>query len=129
VTRALLIALGGALGTLLRYLTALAAARWCGTDFPYGTLIVNLIGSFLIGAVQVLGAEALRIPDDARLFLATGVMGGLTTYSAFSYETVRLMETGAWVQAWTNIVVTTVLCLALCFLGLSVGRMLVAPRG
>jgi len=129
VARALLISLGGAVGTLLRYLTALAAARWCGTDFPYGTLIVNLVGSFLIGFVQVLGAEALRIPDDARLFLATGVMGGLTTYSAFSYETVRLMETGAWVQAWTNIVVTTALCLALCFLGLSFGRLLVAPRG
>jgi CrcB protein len=127
--RAMLVSLGGALGTLLRYLTALAAVRWFGADFPYGTLIVNLTGSFVIGLVQVLGAEALSIPEDARLFLATGVMGGLTTYSAFSYETVRLMETGAWVQAWTNILVTTALCLALCFLGLSVGRLLVAPRG
>jgi fluoride exporter len=129
VERALLISLGGALGTLLRYLTTLAAVRWFGADFPYGTLIVNLVGSFVIGLVQVLGAEALRIPDDARLFLATGVMGGLTTYSAFSYETVRLMETGAWVPAWTNVVLTTALCLVLCFLGINVGRMLVAPRG
>jgi CrcB protein len=126
--RALLISLGGALGTLLRYLTVVAAARWCGNDFPYVTLIVNLTGSFVIGVVQVLGAEALRISDDARLFLATGVMGGFTTYSAFSYETARLMESNAGVQAWTNIVVTTALCLALCFLGLNVGRMLVAPR-
>src|SRR5262250_419807 len=126
--RALLISLGGALGTLLRYLTALAAVRWCGGDFPYGTLIVNLCGSFVIGLVQALGIEALRISDDARLFLATGVMGGLTTYSAFSYETVRLMEAGAWTRAGVNVAVTTVLCLALCVLGQGVGRMLAGPR-
>jgi fluoride exporter len=126
--RALLISLGGALGTLLRYLTALAAVRWWGTDFPYGTLIVNLTGSFAIGVVQALGIDALRISDDARLFLATGVIGGLTTYSAFSYETVRLMEAGAWTRAGVNVVVTTVLCLALCFLGLGVGRLFAAPR-
>ena len=127
--RALLITLGGGLGTLLRYLTALAAARWLGADFPYGTLIVNLTGSFVIGLVQQLGAEALLIPAGTRLFLTTGMMGGLTTYSTFSYETVRLMEIGAWFQASLNILVTTALCLALCFLGLNVGRMLVAPRG
>jgi fluoride exporter len=129
VERALLITLGGGLGTLLRYLTALAAARWLGADFPYGTLIVNLTGSFVIGLVQQLGAEALLIPAGTRLFLTTGMMGGLTTYSTFSYETVRLMEIGAWFQALLNILVTTALCLALCFLGLNLGRMLVAPRG
>jgi CrcB protein len=127
--RALLISLGGAIGTLLRYLTAVAAARWLAADFPYSTLIVNLTGSFLIGVVQVLGAEALMIPNDARLFLTTGVMGGLTTYSAFSYETVRLMQVGAWSHATINVVVTTVMCLALCFLGVSVGRMLATGRG
>ena len=127
--RALLIMLGGALGTLLRYLASLLAARWFGAEFPYGTLIVNLSGAFVIGLVQELGTEALVIPDNARLFLTTGMMGGLTTYSTFSYETVRLMEIGAWFQALLNILVTTALCLALCFLGLNVGRMLVAPRG
>jgi fluoride exporter len=127
--RALLISLGGAIGTLLRYLTAVAAARWLGGDFPYSTLIVNLTGSFLIGVVQALGAEALMIPNDARLFLTTGVMGGLTTYSAFSYETVRLMQVGAWSEATINVVVTTVMCLALCLLGVSVGRMLATGRG
>lgn len=125
MNRALLIMLGGALGTLLRYLTALAAIRWLGTDFPFGTLIVNLVGSFVIGLVQELGA-GLLIPDDARLFLATGMMGGMTTYSAFSYESVRLMEIGAWSQASFNVIGTTVLCLALCFLGMSLGRMILA---
>ena len=127
--RALLISFGGALGTLLRYLTALATAHWLGTDFPYGTLIVNLTGSFVIGLVQALGTEALMIPDDARLFLTTGMMGGLTTYSTFSYETIRLMELGAWSQVWINVLVTTILCLGLCFLGISLGRLLVSARG
>jgi fluoride exporter len=129
VERALLITFGGALGTLLRYVTSVLAARWFGTEFPYGTLIVNLSGAFIIGLVQQLGTEALVIPDNVRLFLTTGMMGGLTTYSTFSYETVRLMEVGSWSQAWINILVTTVICLSLCFLGMGVGRMLVTLRG
>jgi len=128
VERALLITLGGAIGTLLRYITSLLAAQWFGTEFPYGTLIVNLSGAFVIGVVQHLGMEGLMIPDNTRLFLTTGMMGGLTTYSTFSYETVRLMETGAWSQAWINIFVTTVICLSLCFVGMSVGRIIVSLR-
>ena len=126
--RALLITFGGAIGTLLRYLVSLLAAHWLGTEFPYGTLIVNVSGAFVIGLVQQLGTEALLIPDNLRLFLTTGMMGGMTTYSTFSYETVRLMEAGSWNQAWVNILVTTVICLSLCFLGMGVGRMLVTPR-
>lgn len=120
--RLLLICLGGAIGTGLRYVTAVAAAQWFGAEFPYGTLIVNLAGSFVIGLLQQLGLEALTIPDNVRLFLTTGMMGGLTTYSTFSYETIRLMEASAWSQAWINILVTTVLSLGLCFLGIAVGR-------
>jgi fluoride exporter len=125
----LLICLGGSIGTGLRYLTALLAARWFGADFPYGTLIVNLVGAFVIGFVQQLGTEALLIPDNTRLFITTGMMGGLTTYSAFSYETVRLMESEAWSEAWINIVVTTTISLSLCFLGIAVGRGLMLLRG
>ena len=127
--RALLITLGGAIGTALRYFVSLIAARWFGSEFPYGTLIVNLSGAFIIGLVQELGAETLLIPDNTRLFLTTGMMGGLTTYSTFSYETVRLMEANAWSQAWINISVTTVICLSLCFLGMAVGRALLTFRG
>jgi CrcB protein len=127
--RALLITLGGAIGTALRYFASLLAARWFGSEFPYGTLIVNLSGAFIIGLVQELGTETLLIPDNMRLFLTTGMMGGLTTYSTFSYETVRLMEANAWSQAWINIFVTTVICLSLCFLGIAVGRLLLTFRG
>lgn len=129
VERVLLIALGGALGTVLRYLTSGLAAQWLGVDFPYGTLIVNLVGSFLIGVIHQVGTESLVLPDDVRWFLTTGVMGGLTTYSAFSYETVRLMEARAWAVAWINVVVTTASCLTLCFLGIAAGRLLLGFRG
>jgi len=127
--RLLLISLGGAIGTALRYLTSVLAARWFGTEFPYGTLIVNLSGAFIIGLVQQIGTQTALIPDTTRLFITTGMMGGLTTYSAFSYETVHLMEVGAWHHAWINVVVTTVACLLLCFLGIAVGRLLVTSRG
>jgi CrcB protein len=129
VERLLLIALGGAIGTVLRYLASLVAVRWFGAEFPYGTLIVNLSGAFIIGLVQELGTETTLVSDTVRLFLTTGMMGGLTTYSTFSLETVRLMEANAWHQAWINIVVTTTICLSLCFLGIGIGRLLLSLRG
>lgn len=126
--RVLLVAAGGAIGSALRYLVATVTLAWLGPSFPWGTLVVNLVGSFLIGLVQQLATEALVLSEETRLFLTTGVMGGLTTYSAFSYESVRLFETGAAWQAWFNIVLTTAACLTLCFLGLTAGRVLMAPR-
>lgn len=128
MTPLVLVALGGALGSALRYLVVTAALAWLGPAFPWGTLAVNLAGSFLIGLVQQLATEGLLLGEDARLFLTAGVLGGLTTYSAFSYETVRLLETGAWWPAWLNVLLTTAACLTLCFLGLTTGRLLLAPR-
>ena len=126
--RFLLICLGGAIGTGLRYVTAILALRWLGGDFPYGTLMVNVIGSFLIGLIQQVGLTSPLIPDTTRLFLTVGIMGGLTTYSSFSYETLRLAQLGAWGQASLNILLTTVLCLAVCVLGIAAGRALVGAR-
>ena len=120
--RVILVAVGGAVGSVLRYLTSGLAARWLGVDFPYGTLIVNVTGSLLIGVVQALAKEAAVIPEPARLFLSAGVMGGFTTYSAFAYETVGLIETGAWPRALANVAVTTLGCLGVCAVGLAVAR-------
>jgi CrcB protein len=128
VTRVLLVAAGGAVGSVLRYLVATAALAWLGPGFPWGTLLVNLAGAFLIGLVQQAAAEALLLSEETRLLLSTGLLGGLTTYSAFSYESVRLLETGAWWVAWLNVAVTTGACLALCALGLGTGRLLLGPR-
>lgn len=126
--RFIYICLGGAIGTGLRYLTGTLAIRWLGVDFPYGTLIVNVVGSFLIGLIQQVGVTSPLIPETTRLFLTVGIMGGLTTYSSFSYETLRLAQLGAWGQAWVNVLVTTALCLAVCFLGIAAGRVIVESR-
>ncbi len=88
-----------------------------------GELGVNLVGSFLIGLVQYLAAAHV-VSEESRVLLSTGVMGGLTTYSAFSYETVRLAQLGDWRAASLNIGVTTILCLALCVAGMALGRLL-----
>ena len=124
-----LVCLGGAAGSGLRYLVGLAALRWLGADFPYGTMIVNLVGAFAIGLIQEVAAETLMIPEPLRLFLTVGVMGGLTTYSSFAFETVRLAESGAWWAAAINVALTTAACLLLCVLGMGAGRLLVSPRG
>ena len=124
-----LVAVGGAAGSVLRYLTNGLALRWFGLDFPYGTLIVNVVGSLLIGLVQALAEKSTVLPEPARLFLSVGVMGGFTTYSAFSYETVRLVELDAFGRALANVVVTTLVCLGVCVVGLAAGRYVVSLRG
>ena len=126
--RFLLICLGGAIGTGLRYVTATLAVRWLGVDFPYGTLIVNIVGSFLIGLIQEVGLTSSLIPDTTRVFLTVGIMGGLTTYSSFSYETLRLAQLGAWTHAWLNVLLTTALCLTVCVFGIAAGRALVSAQ-
>ena len=118
-----LVCLGGAVGSGARYLVAVGAGRWIGVDFPWGTLAVNLVGAFFIGLVQEL-AGARLLSESSRLLLGAGVMGGLTTYSTFSFETVRLVQTGAWRAASLNVIVTTVLSLALCAAGIATGRTL-----
>jgi CrcB protein len=127
--RLALICLGGAVGTGARYLLGGVVASWAGPDFPYGTLLINVLGSFLIGVVQQVGLTSLLIPDTLRLVLAVGVMGGFTTYSSFSYETIRLLEAGSWLAASVYVALTTALCLACCVAGLSLGRVLIEGKG
>ena len=124
--RFMLVCLGGAIGSGLRYLVGGLALRWLGADFPYGTFIVNVVGSFLIGLIQEVALTSALIPEPTRLFLTVGIMGGLTTYSSFSYDTLHLMQTGAWGYAWVYILVTTAVCLGVCLLGIALGRVLVA---
>ena len=125
MTRLVLVCAGGAVGSGLRYLTGMLAVHWLGAGFPYGTLAVNLVGAFLIGFLQQFAGGL--IPEETRLLLVVGMLGGLTTYSAFAYETVRLMSLAEWAKAWANVTVTTVLSLALCWLGMAVGRVFTGP--
>ena len=122
MTRFALICLGGALGTGERYLTALWAASAFGPSFPAGTLIVNVLGSFLLGFLM--GLSPL-FSANVRLMLTTGVMGGFTTYSTFNYETTNYFRQGAWLMGATNIAATLTGCLAAGLAGLALARLVV----
>jgi fluoride exporter len=96
MSKLLLVCAGGAIGSGARYLVGTFALATWGSGFPWGTLAVNLAGSFLISVVMYLGLEVGPIGPDLRLFLAVGVMGGFTTYSSFNHETLSLAQRGQW---------------------------------
>lgn len=89
-----------------------------GRAFPYGTFVVNIIGSYFIGLVMELGLTSTVIPDTLRIGLTVGFMGGLTTFSSFSYETFKLLEDGQFLMAFTNILASVAVCLAFTWLGI-----------
>ena len=121
------VCLGGAFGSGARYLLSGWVMQQLGPTFPWGTLAVNTIGSFLLGALMFLGIEAGALSPTVRLALTTGVMGGFTTYSTFSYETMRYLQDGTWALALLNVAVTVVVCLAACFLGWGLAQWLAGP--
>lgn len=107
----LLVALGGALGSMARYGATLGINRWASSPFPWGTLFVNIAGSFLIGLVMVWLLKAGEWRENARLLLVTGIMGGFTTFSSFSWETWKLLEDGRFGLASANILLSVAVCL------------------
>lgn len=123
--RYLLVALGGALGSLLRYGLGAWIQGLLGPGFPYSTLLVNALGSLLIGVVVRLSLEG-ALSGEARLFLAMGVLGGFTTFSTFSYETVLLLQDGEVLKALAYVGLSVVLGVFLALLGYRLGGFLVA---
>lgn len=121
MTRLLWVCFAGAIGTGIRYLVGLAAGRLLGTAFPWGTMAVNVSGCFLMSIVAYAGAR-LVISPDTRLVLATGFMGGLTTYSAFNWETLALVRGGAWGLGLINAGATLAGCMAAGMVGLALAR-------
>jgi fluoride exporter len=113
------VALGGALGSVARYWCSGIVARWMGETFPWGTLIVNVAGSLLIGFIAtVSGTDGrLLIPPEARQFMMVGILGGYTTFSSFSLQTLTLARDGEWLLAGANIVGSIVLCLIAVWVG------------
>jgi fluoride exporter len=127
VYRFLLVCLGGALGSGARYLVSTWAARAWGPDFPRGTLVVNVTGSFLLGAIQAAALATEAISPELRLFLGAGIMGGYTTYSSFNYETLALVEQGAFGLAAANLGATVLGCLGAGLAGIALVRWAAGP--
>lgn len=122
--RIFLIAMGGAIGSVLRYGVSVSAYTLLGRDFPYGTLAVNAIGSFIMGFLAMFFVERYaEIAGELRSLLLIGFLGGFTTFSSFSIETLGLLENGEITRALLNIVLSVVVCLLAVWWGAKLGRM------
>jgi CrcB protein len=116
--RILLIALFGAVGTLARYgLQGVVQIRMAST-FPYGTLLINLTGCFLLGLIGQMTLNRVLVPPEWRMAIAVGFFGGYTTFSSFGWETAKMLEDGEWLRATTYVAASVVLGLLLSVAGI-----------
>lgn len=120
----ILVAIGGAIGSVARYLTGLLTLRLFGPNFPWGTLAVNIIGSMAIGVFAELIARRFGASQDLRLFIITGILGGFTTFSAFSLDAAVLLERGALLSAVAYVAASMLVSLLAVFAGLALTRAL-----
>ena len=120
----LIIGAGGFIGAILRYEVSGWAHKIFGSDFPYGTLSVNVIGSFLLGFFLVLADTKLIVPDVYKNLIAIGILGAFTTYSTFSYETFSLLQLNLIKQALLNIGLNVILGLLAIWIGMISARIL-----
>ncbi|MDQ6967271.1 MAG: fluoride efflux transporter CrcB [Mariprofundaceae bacterium] len=118
------VALGGACGAMMRFWIAGAVQRAVGGAFPWGTLMVNVLGSFLLGFLFIWLIERSTMGELARLAITVGFFGAFTTFSTFSVETVRLMQEGALSWALANICLQVLLCVGVAWLGMQLARTL-----
>ncbi|MBR0797835.1 fluoride efflux transporter CrcB [Bradyrhizobium jicamae] len=116
------VAIGGSLGSVARYLVAIGAGRLVGTAFPWGTLVINIVGSFLIGVFAESFALAWSVSQTMRVFLTIGICGGFTTFSTFSLDVIVLMQRGELLPAGAYIAASVALSILALFGGLLVVR-------
>lgn len=124
MNKILAVAVGGAIGATSRYLITGWGQKAFGTEFPWGTAIVNIVGCFLIGFLMTLTIEILPMRPELRLFLVTGILGGLTTFSTFGYETMKFAQEGAAFAAIGNVGVNLLVGLPAVLAGTWVARLL-----
>ncbi len=122
VLQLLLIAAGGATGALLRFWMSSGIGGVLGRGFPYGTLAVNITGSFVMGLLFTWMISKGNISPEWRSALTVGLLGAFTTFSTFSIETMNLVESGELTRAAINILLSVLLCLLACWLGMMLGR-------
>ncbi|HET7412298.1 MAG TPA: fluoride efflux transporter CrcB [Pararhizobium sp.] len=118
----LLVAIGGAIGATCRHLVGILTLRLFGSGFPWGTITVNIVGSFLMGVIVELIAKRFNASLELRLFLMTGILGGFTTFSSFSLDTAFLWERGQTALALGYVVASVGLSVAALFGGLALVR-------
>ena len=116
------IAIGGAAGSLCRYGMSNGIYLLLGRSFPYGTLAVNILGSFIMGIVYILMIERASISEELRAGITIGLLGAFTTFSTFSIETINLIESGEILKAGLNILFSVTLCVVGCWLGMNLSR-------
>lgn len=119
-----LVAIGGGIGATTRYLVSVWAADRFGASFPYGTLIVNLVGCFIVGAFMAAATERFVASPHWRLFITVGFTGGLTTFSSFSYETFSLLGDGEIFLALSNVLLNMVLAFLATWTGIVLIRLI-----
>lgn len=116
------IAIGGAAGSLCRYGMSNGIYLLLGRGFPYGTLAVNILGSFIMGSVYILMIERASISEELRAGITIGLLGAFTTFSTFSIETINLIESGEILKAGLNVLFSVTLCISGCWLGMNLSR-------
>ncbi len=115
--KTLFVFIGGGIGSVLRYLMSGWVYSLWGSNFPYGTLSVNIVGSFIIGFFLTLAEDKFLVTPDIRVFVAIGIVGGFTTFSTFSFETFKLLKNGSFLIGGLNIVVSITIGLIAVWLG------------
>ena len=122
--RGLLVFVGGGIGSVFRYLLSGWVYNIIGTEFPYGTLVVNVIGCFVIGFFMTMAEDRFLISPSFRIFFAVGVLGGFTTFSTFNFETLELLKEGAFALGLLNVGGSIILGLSSAWIGAMVGKII-----
>ena len=120
----LAIAAGGSVGAVMRFMVSTGVYSWLGRGFPYGTLVVNVVGSLLMGLLYELFLQRLSVSPEVRAVLLVGFLGAFTTFSTFSIETINLIEQGYLMKAIVNILASVILCVLAAWVGLQIARQL-----
>jgi fluoride exporter len=118
------ISLGAIFGANARYLISRLAVRWLGPAFPYGTLVINVTGSLLVGFALIWTSERVLADPRWRLFVVVGFCGAFTTFSSYAFETMAFFEQGRWLLMATNILANNLLCLGAVVAGMALARLL-----
>ena len=118
----IVVSLGAIVGANLRYILSRYAAKVLGPVFPYGTLIINVTGSFIVGWFMIWTTERVLVDPRWRLLVVVGFCGGFTTFSSYAFESMAYLEQGQWLLMTTNILANNLLCMAAAIAGMALAR-------